>query len=135
MGQKVGGLSDCCYLDTHVAIQIGSKGSSKLSHRAKRIIESRQVLLSPAAELELAYLDEIGSIRLTPEDVLARLRVSIGLRICNLAFADVVYHSRRLSWTRDVFDRLIVGHAIANEQAFLITFDRLIQEHYRKALA
>jgi PIN domain nuclease of toxin-antitoxin system len=92
------------------------------------------MLFSPVVRLELAFLWEIHRIRVSPDEILSRLRAAIGLQMCTLSFAEVIYSSASLSWTRDVFDRLIVGQAIANGQAPLITFDELITQHYRGAL-
>jgi PIN domain nuclease of toxin-antitoxin system len=36
-------------------------------------------------------------------------------------------------WTRDPFDRLLVGHALARG-APLLTKDRLIRRHFRQAI-
>lgn len=123
------------YLDTHVALKLVSRKSLALSKNAARIMESSQLLLSPAAELEMTFLHEIGRIKPTSEDIITRLRALIGLQICGLPFSDVVSASRSLIWTRDVFDRLIVGHAIANGEAPLVTFDMLIHQHYKRALS
>jgi PIN domain nuclease of toxin-antitoxin system len=121
------------YLDTHVAINLAQK-TVTLSRKATHVLESSQMLFSPVVQLELAFLWEIRRIRVSPDEILSRLRTAIGLQMCTLSFAEVIYSSASLSWTRNVFDRLMVGQAIANGQAPLITFDELIAQHYRGAL-
>ncbi len=93
------------------------------------------MLFSPAVQLELVFLWEIRRIKFRPDEILTRLQTAIGLHECALPFSDVIHFSASLSWTRDVFDRLIVGQAIANGQAPLITFDEQIQQHYGHALS
>jgi PIN domain nuclease of toxin-antitoxin system len=50
-----------------------------------------------------------------------------------LPFTDVSAASLHQQWTRDPFDRLIVGQAIARG-AKLVTKDRLIRRHFRGAV-
>jgi PIN domain nuclease of toxin-antitoxin system len=65
--------------------------------------------------------------------VLQELARSLGLAQDDGDFAAVVTAARGLTWTRDPFDRLIVGHA-AIAQASLLTKDRTIRQHYRHAI-
>ena len=52
------------YLDTHVLVRLYQGEIEKLSESARREIERDDLLVSPAAILELEYLHEIG--RLAP---------------------------------------------------------------------
>jgi PIN domain nuclease of toxin-antitoxin system len=52
----------------------------------------------------------------------------------NSHFPQACWSSRSLTWTRDPFDRLIVGHAIADEQSVLISMDEVIQANYKNAM-
>ena len=61
------------------------------------------------------------------------LSVSIGLRICDLPFADVALQAVDEDWTRDPFDRIIVAQARL-AKATLITRDTAIHKRYDKAL-
>lgn len=65
--------------------------------------------------------------------IVAALAGEIGLKVCELSFATVVGAAIGVSWVRDLFDRLIVGHAAANS-AVLVTKDSLIRKHYSKAI-
>jgi PIN domain nuclease of toxin-antitoxin system len=66
-------------------------------------------------------------------EVVADLGEQIGLRLCDLPFAEVVRSAAKETWTRDPFDRLIVGQAAARG-ALLITKDKTIQEHYGRSV-
>lgn len=123
------------YLDTHIIVNLARKKAVTLSRTAVQIFESSQLLFSPAVELELAFLYEIRRIKVNSDEILNRLRQAIDLQPCPLPFSEVILASKSLSWTRDVFDRLIVGHAVANGQAPLITFDSVVHEHYKRALS
>jgi PIN domain nuclease of toxin-antitoxin system len=59
---------------------------------------------------------------LSPTSVYS-LAVRLGLQVCNLPFVAVIESAIELSWTRDPFDRIIVGQATLNGSARL-TKDR-----------
>ena len=61
------------------------------------------------------------------------LEAKIGLKICNQKFIDVATEALRHSWTRDMFDRLIVAQA-AVTKSHLITKDEFIRQHYTRAV-
>jgi PIN domain nuclease of toxin-antitoxin system len=65
--------------------------------------------------------------------LLQTLGRDLGVRLCDLPFADVVTAALRQSWTRDPFDRIIVAQA-ALRRAPLITRDATIRAHYHRAL-
>ncbi len=117
------------YLDTHAAVWLYAGAVDKLSEAAIREIESSSLLISPAVLLEIRLLEELGQITAGPEEILASLRRDIGLRLCSLAFDEVIRASYRHGWTRDPFDRMIVAHAQATS-ANLISKDRKIRAEY-----
>ncbi len=57
----------------------------------------------------------------------------IGLRRCELPFADVVDASLQESWTRDPFDRIVVAQSRLRGAA-LLTKDRNIHDHFDEAV-
>lgn len=121
------------YLDTHVVVALYLGLPEKLSPPARNAIEEQDLIVSPAAVLELEFLHEIG--RLTPPavkvmDVLDR---ELGLRVCELTFRAVANHALRENWGRDPFDRLIVANARA-AGAPLVTRDEKIRRHYPQAI-
>jgi PIN domain nuclease of toxin-antitoxin system len=121
------------YLDTQTVVFLYLGEISKLSPAARGAIEKNDLLVSPAAVLELEYLHEIG--RLTPDAtrVIEDLSDRIGLAICDLPFRAIVRQALSEKWSRDPFDRLIVAHAKARKTP-LVTRDEKIRENYRWAV-
>jgi PIN domain nuclease of toxin-antitoxin system len=121
------------YLDTHVAIWL-LKGPGDLPKRTQSIIErDDELLISPIVLLELQNLHEIRRLTDSPEQLVAELSATIGLRVCDYPFAVVVRQALRENWTRDPFDRVIVAHA-RSRRATLITYDALISDNYDLAV-
>ena len=121
------------YLDTHVVVWLYAGEHARLTRTSRRLIEEQPLLISPVLLLELALLEETGRIKVRPQTVFDELEASLGLSLCNLPFAEVSAASLQQKWTRDPFDRLIVGQAIARG-ARLVTKDRLIRRHFRDAI-
>jgi|SRR5450432_2840042 PIN domain nuclease of toxin-antitoxin system len=121
------------YVDTHVLVWLVQGETEKLGTAARRAIDKHDLLVSPAAVLELELLHEIGRLRLTASKLIATLANEIGLRVCGMSFRTVVEHALKENWGRDPFDRLIVANAKAAE-APLITRDGKILENYSRAI-
>lgn len=120
------------YLDTHVLIWLYSGPKSKLSDAVRSIINESDPLISPMVMLELGYMRDIGRFDGSPDDILSDLSRRFGLRLCQEPFAFVVHAAMVQTWTRDPFDRIIVGHA-AVRQSRLITKDHVIRANYPHA--
>ena len=121
------------HLDTHVLVRLYLGQAEELGSAARRAIEVQELIVSPAAILELEFLHEIGRLRPAASTVISALGQDIGLRVSDLPFWTVVDHALKESWGRDPFDRLIVANAKASGAA-LITKDEKIHRHYPKAL-
>lgn len=91
-------------LDTNVLIWLlaGNK-------RARKLPRGARLYVSPVSLLELRFLDEIGRIRFktTPDAVEDDDRFVLD----DPSSATLFKAAAHLTWTRDPFDRLIVGHA------------------------
>jgi len=120
------------HLDTHVVLWLHDGLTDKLSARAVELIEAGSLRFSPIVELEIQYLREIGRVAGSVEGILSALEREIGLKRSDIPFAEVVEHARSLPWTRDPFDRLIVGEVLA-AGALLVTSDATIRKHVKKA--
>ena len=121
------------YVDTHVLIWLAQGEPDKLGTAARTAIDKYELMVSPAAVLELELLHEIGRLRPTASKLIATLANDVGLRICELSFRTVVEHALKERWGRDPFDRLIVANARAAE-APLITRDEKILANYSRAV-
>lgn len=116
------------HLDTHVVVWLYESAARRLSPRAIELIGRERALISPMVCLELAYLHEIDRLRVTSDAILSSLAATLGLAIDECPFALVVEHAAQQTWTRDPFDRLIVGQALARA-ATLVTADGTIRAH------
>jgi len=123
------------YLDTHVAIRLANADLAQISQTALDTIARADLLISPMVLLELEYLFELKKeTRLSAEDVQRKLEFELGVRVCGLEFRSIVRVAAGEKWTRDPFDRIIVAHAKANGLSTLMSADRLILQHYPRAV-
>ena len=114
-----------------VALFIGDSG--KIGKDAIREIDRRQPVITPAVILELQMLHEIGRLKFGAMHVFTGVAQSIGLTVDEPAW-ELLYHEvLQQSWTRDPFDRMIVGHA-ACRKAVLISKDEVVRRHYPKTV-
>lgn len=122
------------YFDTHALVRAALGRSRLLGREASRLIERAELLLSPMVLVELEYLYEIGRLKLRARDVRAKVEQELGVKVCELPFAAVASAAIDETWTRDVFDRMIVAQARANGMAALISLDEKIAEHYPRTV-
>lgn len=125
--------STIAYLDTHVLVRLYLGQIDKLSKLARATIERNELLVSPAAVLELEFLHEIGRLEPAALDLLGALSAEIGVRVCDLPFLRVVSEALSEKWGRDPFDRLIVAQAKVNS-APLVSKDEALRAHYKLAV-
>ncbi|MBY0504801.1 MAG: PIN domain-containing protein [Bryobacteraceae bacterium] len=118
------------YLDTHIVVWLYEGQLKRLSREAAREIDrAASLLISPAVELELSYLYRRNRVKATPDAIVSDLRARIGLAVCDLPFPLVSREAQSLTWTDDLFDRLIVAQASATRSP-LVTADGQIKDHY-----
>lgn len=120
------------HVDTHVVAWLYEGRTDLIPEAVANLLEANELLVSPMVELELEYLHEIGRAEVGSRAVIDDLRSRIGLALSSASFASIIEHARRLPWTRDPFDRIIVATAIADD-AELLTRDASILAHYPKA--
>ncbi len=120
-------------LDTHIVVWLYAGSIDRLSKSAADAINSNDLVISAIVELELTYLFEIGRLTVSGPAIVADLRDRIGLSVSDISMPAVIRSAGALSWTRDPFDRIIVGDAIAaNTQ--LVTKDQQILDNTPLAL-
>ena len=121
------------YLDTHIVVWLFAGQIEKLSSKVKDLLNNIEIQASPIVRLELQYLLEIKRITVSPNDIISELSNTIGLKICDKNFNNIINSSMKLGWTRDPFDRIIVANAAINDD-YLVTKDQAILKNYSKAL-
>lgn len=120
------------YLDTHVVIWLAEGSLHKFPTRAKDLLNQESLKISPMVRLELQFLYDIKRIGLKPDEILAPLYQQLNLLTCQEGFPPIIHHAMDLSWTRDLFDRVIVATASLFDTP-LLTKDQHIRTHYAKA--
>ncbi|MGO8757826.1 MAG: type II toxin-antitoxin system VapC family toxin [Terracidiphilus sp.] len=122
------------YLDTNAVVRLGHGRLRAIGREASRLIARAELLISPMVLLELEYLYEIGRLQRPARDIQRKVEHELGVRLCDLPFADVARAALDEKWTRDAFDRMIVAQAKVNGFAPLISSDEMIAEHYPRTV-
>jgi len=120
------------HLDTHVLIWLYDGRLDLLPGSVRAALDEHDLVASPMTRLELDYLHEVGRLAVGGSPIVKDLGRRVGLRLSPAGFEDVVARAVGLSWTRDPFDRLIVGNAIA-DACPLLTADQSILRHFEEA--
>ena len=116
------------HLDTHVAVWLFAEDKVRLKPVWKHL-SSHPLRVAPMVVLELQFLHEIGRLKVQADEIMARLTSRFGVGMASAPSEEVMPFALSLSWTRDLFDRLIVAQALA-ERALLLTKDRTLQKNY-----
>lgn len=133
MGAGLGGAV-IAYLDTNVVVWLAQGDLARITAKARKVLESAELRISPMVLIELEYLREVGRIRFGARDILRKLAREISLSVCDLPFLTVTEAAIDEKWTRDPFDRFIVSQAKASGLARLVTADEEIRSHYPRAI-
>ena len=120
------------FIDTHIAVWLCAEKRRSFPAAAVAAIEAGWLAISPMVELELQFLHEIGRLKVGSAGILSALS-GLPLHFDQTPFADVAKAATAQIWTRDPFDRLIVGQAIA-AGGWLVTADERIREHFPRAI-
>jgi PIN domain nuclease of toxin-antitoxin system len=81
----------------------------------------------------MQFLWEAGKLRIQADEILGDLAAERGLIEAGDPIQAVVGRAIALTWTRDPFDRSIVGTALLH-RAPLVTRDERIRDHYDLAI-
>ncbi len=122
------------YLDTHIVAWLAANQTHKFPRNALRVIDSSELLVSPIVLVELQYLFEIDRLGKPPQVLIDHLKTLLGLKISDHAFRITAQAALSETWTRDVFDRIIVAQARSDDYSPLVTADTRIQENYANAV-
>ncbi|MBL4818806.1 MAG: PIN domain-containing protein [Deltaproteobacteria bacterium] len=121
------------YLDTHAAVFLYAGLEEKLPVGILDFINSHETLISPMVELEIQYLFEVGRLKEKSAEIITGLVNLFDIHISQITCAQVIRQALDETWTRDVFDRMIVAEARLNKCP-LLSKDRLITKHYDKTI-
>jgi PIN domain nuclease of toxin-antitoxin system len=121
------------FLDTHAFIPFGEGRIERFGSEARRVLATSELLVSPIVLLELHFLHESRAFSGDPERFYADVLADGHVAEATDPFAAVVREAKYLAWTRDPFDRLIVGAAMLH-RAKLVTKDTNIREHFDGAV-
>ena len=120
-------------LDTHILVWIYTGQSSRIPHKIYKKMEISDLYISPLVELELQYLYEIGRLRVSPENLLQELNDFFDIEVLDTSFSEIIEAAKKVSWTRDAFDRIIVASSIVEDMP-LITADRKILANFSESV-
>lgn len=112
-------------LDTHAVLWLYIGEIERFTPNGRELLESELLTISPIVQLELTYLHEIGRLKVGGADIVGDLESRIRLYTVNQPLLAVVQAAASLSWTRDPFDRLIVGDALAANCSLLTKDDAI----------
>lgn len=121
------------YLDTHVVIWMYIGDLSLFSRKSKKLIDAEELKISPMVILELHYMEEAGRLKVPAGAVVKDLQQRVGLSVCDQPFPLIIEATSHCAWTRDPFDRIIVGQAQLSRSR-LLTKDKTIRRHYSLAM-
>jgi PIN domain nuclease of toxin-antitoxin system len=121
------------YLDTHAVAWLYEGKLKKFPKNLLIMMAKNELLISPMVVLELTYLYEIKRVQEPSDKVIDTFNKAIGLKICDLPYSQVIAEAIQQTWTRDPFDRIIVGQA-AVAQSILVSKDENILKNYVHAI-
>ena len=120
------------HLDTHIAIWLYYGKVQKIK-RQLDTLQKNDLAVSQIVRLELQYIYEIERIRHNPDTIIRTLQKDFGLKETNPDNILTTNFAININWTRDVFDRLIVASAMADD-AQLMTKDKTILTNFNQAV-
>jgi PIN domain nuclease of toxin-antitoxin system len=126
-------MASLIYLDTHVVAWLFTGRLDSLPRKARRLLDVNELAISPIVRLELQLLYEVGRVAHSGGTVVEDLQRQLGLQICGLPFDHVTAVAEQQTWTRDPFDRLVVGQASVAGRP-LVTKDGSIHDNYPAAV-
>lgn len=121
------------YLDTHAVIWLENGELYKFGCLSLDYLANCHLLISPIVKLELQYLHQIKRLNENSDTIIGNIAKKVSFSVCKKSWIDVVNVAIDCHFSRDVFDRLIVAHAMLDGD-FLISKDHKIYEFYVKTI-
>lgn len=117
------------YLDTHTLIWLENGELHKFKADSLSYLANCPLKISPMVKLELQYLYECKRLAQNAEAIIQSVMNKIDFTICPKNWLDIVNQAIYCDFTRDVFDRFIVAHAML-DNSILISKDERLTRHY-----
>ena len=114
-------------LDTHFLLWI-LVGASRLEE-FPWLVDHQPWAVSPVSLLEIQFLAEAGRLEVDSAALVAAIGQDARFVTDDLSLSVVIDQALPFPWTRDPFDRLLVGHSVARRLP-LCTVDRLIRRYH-----
>ena len=121
------------FLDTHIVVWLYAGLTDKFNPKIKNILDESELSISPIVRLELTFLNEIKRIKVSSDKIVNELSKQVGLTEVSDPIDSITQSALEFSWTRDPFDRLLIGHAEMRGYQF-VTKDRTIQENFKRSI-
>jgi len=83
--------------------------------------------------LKLQYFFQIGRVTVKPDTIIKALFPAIGLRVSETPLQQIIEEALKISWMRDVFERLLAAEANIVGEGF-ITADETIRSNLKLAI-
>lgn len=115
-----------CLLDTHFLIWILAK--ARRLRQFSWLDDYHPWGVSPFSLLEIQILSETGRIKLV-SNLAARIMTDSRFVLDEAPSVTVVQKTLGLGWTRDPFDRLIVGHSLARKVPLCSVDSNIVRNH------
>jgi PIN domain nuclease of toxin-antitoxin system len=80
--------------------------------------------------LEIQFLSEIGRLTVRNPEFMNTVMNDARFVVDDIPLTNIIRHALTLDWTRDPFDRRLIGHSSARRVA-LCTTDRDIRKNHR----
>lgn len=113
------------FIDTHLALWLFSGELRRIPAPVQARLEGEDLGISPISALELSYLHQIGRTTVSADEMVSELARALGLTVATAPFEQICAAATNLTWTRDLFDRLLSAHSIVSGQT-LVTRDETI---------
>lgn len=121
------------YLDTHAVIWLENGDLYRFGKLSLLYLENCHLLISPMVKLELQYLYQKKRVTEDAESIIDKITNKVDFSACQKNWLDIVNIALTCDFTRDVFDRLIVAHAMLDHD-ILISKDENLTKHYKNCV-
>jgi PIN domain nuclease of toxin-antitoxin system len=133
MGRVVKAMTSFAAVDTHALIWLYEENAKAFSSRGREMLEASHIIIPSFVWLELVMMEQKGRLGHSLASLQSFIAKTLTIRALKADISKICRAAHPLTWTRDPFDRMIVAECIFHNIP-LVTKDRLIRKHYKKAI-